>query len=115
MFQNKNNLVLRDRIDDDDAALYLTDSSLHCQSRKKRAVTNDKAAWIHEIQDAPVFFPSLEEFSDPMRYIGKIEPLASKYGELFSVLITPSLIHTITHKKDIHDLLSFEPKNGLHL
>ncbi|KAI4297517.1 hypothetical protein L6164_037404 [Bauhinia variegata] len=33
-----------------------------------------------EIDEAPVFYPSLEEFEDTLGYIGKIRPLAEPYG-----------------------------------
>ncbi|CAN6274825.1 unnamed protein product [Urochloa humidicola] len=36
--------------------------------------------WIDEIADCPVFSPSTQEFEDPMVYLSKIAPLASKYG-----------------------------------
>ncbi|KAL6911768.1 hypothetical protein ACP4OV_000573 [Aristida adscensionis] len=36
--------------------------------------------WIDEIPDCPVFFPSPEEFEDPLVYLNKIAPVAAKYG-----------------------------------
>lgn len=32
------------------------------------------------VKDAPVFYPSTEEFQDPLQYIEKIRPVAEKYG-----------------------------------
>ncbi|XP_057972811.1 lysine-specific demethylase JMJ13-like [Malania oleifera] len=36
--------------------------------------------WIDKIPDCPVFHPSKEEFEDPLAYLWKIAPEASKYG-----------------------------------
>lgn len=36
--------------------------------------------WIDKIPECPVFRPSKEEFEDPLVYLQKIGPEASKYG-----------------------------------
>ena len=36
--------------------------------------------WIDKIPECPVFRPSKEEFGDPLVYLQKISPEASKYG-----------------------------------
>ncbi|KAL8141752.1 hypothetical protein V2J09_014784, partial [Rumex salicifolius] len=36
--------------------------------------------WIEKIPDCPVYFPSKDEFDDPLFYLQKIAPEASKYG-----------------------------------
>lgn len=50
--------------------------------------------WLEEIVDAPTFYPSLEEFADPAKYIQLIEPEASKFGELRldCIMVTSRLI-----------------------
>ena len=36
--------------------------------------------WVNEIQDAPTYYPSLQEFQDPMAFLEMIQPEAAKYG-----------------------------------
>ncbi|XP_076888852.1 lysine-specific demethylase JMJ13-like, partial [Bidens hawaiensis] len=36
--------------------------------------------WTEKIPECPVYFPSKEEFEDPLAYLQKIAPEASKYG-----------------------------------
>lgn len=36
--------------------------------------------WMDKIPECPVFFPTKEEFEDPLIYLQKISPIASKYG-----------------------------------
>ncbi|KAL0913771.1 hypothetical protein M5K25_017256 [Dendrobium thyrsiflorum] len=36
--------------------------------------------WIDKIPECPVFFPTKDEFDDPLIYLQKIAPAASKYG-----------------------------------
>mgnify|MGYP002775694939 FL=1 len=36
--------------------------------------------WIDDIETCPVYYPTKEEFRDPLDYIQKIAPTASKYG-----------------------------------
>lgn len=42
--------------------------------------TNDDLEWINQITECPVYHPSVEDFEDPLMYIQKIAPEASKYG-----------------------------------
>ncbi|KAM1145443.1 hypothetical protein TB2_036922 [Malus domestica] len=36
--------------------------------------------WIEKIPECPVYYPAMEEFDDPLVYLQKIAPEASKYG-----------------------------------
>ena len=42
--------------------------------------------WIDKIESCPIYYPTKEEFTDPLHYIQKIAPDASKYGQL--ILLT---------------------------
>jgi hypothetical protein len=35
---------------------------------------------IHELDEAPVFYPDDKEFADPLRYVDSIRPLAEHAG-----------------------------------
>jgi hypothetical protein len=35
---------------------------------------------IHEIEEAPVFYPNNMEFADPLNYINSIRPIAEEAG-----------------------------------
>lgn len=38
--------------------------------------------WIYQIPEAPTFYPTAEEFEDPIRYIQKIQAEACRFGQL---------------------------------
>lgn len=44
----------------------------------------DDLEWTVKIPECPVYSPSKEEFEDPLVYLQKIAPEASKYGEILS-------------------------------
>lgn len=44
------------------------------------AANQHARAWIRTIPDAPVFYPSPQEFQDPMGYIQKIQREAAQFG-----------------------------------
>jgi hypothetical protein len=46
---------------------------------KKNNSVND-TSWIDEIPMCPVFYPTKEEFEDPLTYIHSIAPIAQPYG-----------------------------------
>lgn len=55
----------------------------------KRKVTkfdSPDIEWIDKIPECPVYFPCKEEFEDPLDYLHKIAPEASKYG-IYSLYI----------------------------
>lgn len=43
--------------------------------------------WTEKILGCPVYTPSMEEFQDPLVYLQKIAPVASKYGRLIIMFI----------------------------
>lgn len=47
--------------------------------------------WIHKIPDCPVFAPTKIEFEDPLVYLQRIAPIASKFGKFF--LLKVSIIY----------------------
>ncbi|KAK8953442.1 putative lysine-specific demethylase JMJ14 [Platanthera guangdongensis] len=57
-----------------------------CRSPPNSACEQVTARWFPRescrpiVDEAPVFFPSEEEFKDPLRYIASIRPKAEKYG-----------------------------------
>lgn len=46
--------------------------------------TND-LGWTEKIPECPVYYPAKEEFEDPLVYLQKIAPEASKYGNAFEL------------------------------
>lgn len=40
--------------------------------------------WTDKVPECPVYYPSKEEFEDPLVYLQKIAPEASKYGSTSS-------------------------------
>lgn len=44
----------------------------------------DDLEWTKKIPECPVYSPSKEEFEDPLVYLQKIAPEASKYGEILA-------------------------------
>lgn len=38
--------------------------------------------WINDIPECPVFYPTKEEFENPLDYIQQIAPMASKFGNV---------------------------------
>lgn len=41
--------------------------------------------WIDKIPECPVYYPKKEEFEDPLVYLQKLAPEASKYGKASSI------------------------------
>lgn len=39
--------------------------------------------WTDKVPECPVYFPSKEEFEDPLIYLQKIAPEASRFGNAF--------------------------------
>ncbi|KAK8945397.1 Lysine-specific demethylase REF6 [Platanthera guangdongensis] len=63
-------------------------ASLHCNGTSKDAFSKrildnfdmSSMEWIDRIPECPVFCPTKEEFEDPLIYLQKVAPIASKYG-----------------------------------
>lgn len=58
----------------------------------------DNLDWTEKIPECPVYYPSKAEFDDPLVYLQKIAPEASRYGNLISSLRT--FINLIYVKSD---------------
>jgi jmjN domain len=43
--------------------------------------------WIEKVPECPVFYPTKEEFENPLEYLQKISPVGVKYGTSFSFLL----------------------------
>lgn len=56
-------------------------SGSRCSSKKLSAneQIND-TEWTSKLVGCPVYYPSEEEFEDPLVYVQKVAPEASKYG-----------------------------------
>lgn len=49
--------------------------------RKVDKFETDNLEWTEKIPQCPVYYPTKEEFEDPLVYLQKIAPEASKYGK----------------------------------
>ena len=47
---------------------------------KSKIINKCDLEWINKISECPVYYPSKEEFDDPLVYLQNIAPHASKYG-----------------------------------
>ncbi|XP_024987920.1 lysine-specific demethylase JMJ706-like [Cynara cardunculus var. scolymus] len=48
--------------------------------QRDQSRTTDDLEWINRITECPVYHPAIEDFEDPLEYLQKIAPEASKYG-----------------------------------
>ncbi|KAK9144262.1 hypothetical protein Sjap_004165 [Stephania japonica] len=48
--------------------------------RKVEKFDTDDLEWIDKVPECPIYYPTKEEFEDPLVYLQKISPEASKYG-----------------------------------
>ena len=60
-----------------------------------------------EIREAPVYYPTIEEFRDPLKYIHSISSVASQYG---ICKIVPPKEWNPPHQVDMHDERRFPTK-----
>lgn len=51
------------------------------KSERLMEFTKNSGAWLKDMKDAPTYYPTAQEFEDPMRYIQSIQAEASKYGK----------------------------------
>lgn len=68
---------------------------------KKRKVDRFECSnleWIDRIPDCPVFSPSKQEFQDPLDFLTRIAPLASKFGIFFFFFYLFGLVWLIEPK-----------------
>lgn len=54
--------------------------SLFSRIAKQVNCSDDDLEWINQITECPVYNPSIHDFQDPILYIQKIAPHASKFG-----------------------------------
>jgi jmjN domain len=47
--------------------------------------------WIQKVPECPVFYPTKEEFENPLEYLQKISPVGVKYGTAFSFYFCSSV------------------------
>ncbi|CAA0843258.1 Transcription factor jumonji (jmj) family protein / zinc finger (C5HC2 type) family protein [Striga hermonthica] len=57
-----------------------SNEKVECSKRKVEKSESPGLEWIDKIPECPVYCPSLVEFQDPLVYLQKIAPEASKYG-----------------------------------
>uniref|UniRef100_A0A7N0VI14 Lysine-specific demethylase JMJ706-like n=1 Tax=Kalanchoe fedtschenkoi TaxID=63787 RepID=A0A7N0VI14_KALFE len=51
-----------------------------CSSKQKAKYAKDDLGWIDNIPECPVYYPTQNEFEDPLIYLQRIAPEASKFG-----------------------------------
>lgn len=54
--------------------------------RKVEKFSMNDLQWTNQIPECPVYYPSKDEFEDPLVYLQKIAPEASRYGKLLGQL-----------------------------
>lgn len=66
----------------EDDILHGKDERNHFKEIKCKAnmVGSDGMNWINNIPICPTFYPTMEEFEDPLSYLENIAPVASKFG-----------------------------------
>ncbi|KAG6606271.1 Lysine-specific demethylase, partial [Cucurbita argyrosperma subsp. sororia] len=57
--------------------------------------------WTDEIPECPVYHPSEGEFEDPLVYLQKIAPGASRYGQTFSLIHIIKVSPVVNHLMDL--------------
>lgn len=54
-------------------------------AKHKTGKSGSNLEWIDRIPECPIFYPTKEEFEDPLIYLQQIAPVASEYGKLLII------------------------------
>lgn len=71
-------------------------SSEICSKRAIDKFYSNDLEWTENIPECPVYHPTKEEFEDPLVYLQKIAPEASRYGMTFSLSFSPFLVSSLS-------------------
>ncbi|KVH97350.1 JmjC domain-containing protein [Cynara cardunculus var. scolymus] len=67
--------------------------------QRDQSRTTDDLEWINRITECPVYHPAIEDFEDPLEYLQKIAPEASKYGISYTLRDFEVMANRVTANK----------------